>query len=234
MAFVDRSADRAVGWIATSASASRWPTSRPSKAAFRQKSLWLSPTALISADTLPRRPADLAALGIRAGRRIVTFVGRLEPQKGVQWLIETAPAVARTACPTAILLLVGEGPLRHRLEAACRAAGIAERVHFAGWRPDVPEILAASDLLVLPSAWEGMPNVVLEAMASRLPVVASDVEGVRELLGPGAAEQIVPYGDSQALAETVVRFMDNPAIAAAIGNENRSPGRRNLRDFADG
>ena len=140
----------------------------------------------IDLDKYPaRQPADLRALGIGAGRRAVTFVGRLEPQKGVDWLIEAAPRWL-AELPDCDLLLVGEGPLRASLETAARTAGIAQRVHFVGWRPDVPEILAASGLLVLPSAWEGMPNVVLEAMASRRPVVATDVEGVRELLGSAA------------------------------------------------
>jgi glycosyltransferase involved in cell wall biosynthesis len=85
----------------------------------------------------------------------------------------------------------------------------------------VPAVLAASDLLVLPSAWEGMPKAVLEAMASRLPVVASDVEGVRELLGPVADEQTVPYGDSGAFAERVVKLMEDRRRAAELGAENR-------------
>jgi starch synthase (maltosyl-transferring) len=123
--------------------------------------------------------------------------------------------------PDCDLLLVGNGPLRPSLEAAGRAAGIADRVHFAGWRADVPEILAASSLLVLPSLWEGMPNVVLEAMASRLPVVASDVEGVRELLGPNAARQTVAHGDSRMLAEAIVGLMLDPALSSATGMENR-------------
>ena len=104
--------------------------------------------------------------------------------------------------------------------------GIADRVHFAGWRADVPEILAASDLLVLPSAWEGMPNVVLEAMASGLPVVATSVEGVEELLGPAAESQTVRYGDSAALATKIVRLVDDRHEATATGAENRRGLRR--------
>jgi glycosyltransferase involved in cell wall biosynthesis len=111
--------------------------------------------------------------------------------------------------------------LRPSLRAAAEAAGLADRVHFAGWRPDVPEILAASSLLVLPSLWEGMPNVVLEAMASRLPVVASDVEGVRELLGPNAVRQTVAHGDSQGLVDAIVGLMCDSALATATGLENR-------------
>ena len=121
--------------------------------------------------------------------------------------------------------------MRERLAADCEAAGIADRVHFVGWRPDVPELLAASDLLVLPSAWEGMPNVVLEAMASGLPVVASDVEGVRELLGAAGAEQTVPYADTQALAEAVVRLIHDRELAAAIGEPKIAAGSKEIFAF---
>lgn len=175
-----------------------------------------------------RQPADLNAMGIPTGRRVVTFVGRLESQKGVQWLIEAAPAWLEKL-PDCDLLVVGEGPLRHTLEATCQAEGLAGRVHFAGWRTDVPEILAASDLLVLPSAWEGMPNVVLEAMASRRPVVASNVEGIEELLGATAPQQTVRYGDSKDLVDKVVSLMSDQTAAARVAESNR---RRVEENFA--
>jgi glycosyltransferase involved in cell wall biosynthesis len=182
----------------------------------------------IELDRYPaRRPADLRGFGIPSGRRVVTFVGRLEPQKGVDWLLATARQWL-TKLPDGELLLVGLGPSEGALKAAVQAAGIADRVHFAGWRPDVPEILAASGLLVLPSVWEGMPNVVLEAMASRLPVVATDVEGVRELLGPGAGQQTVRHGDSQALGDKIVRFMLDSTLARATGEENRRRAEENF------
>ena len=166
-----------------------------------------------------RRAADLQPCGIGPGRRVVTCVGRLDRQKGLTWLIDSAAAWLRRL-PECDLLLVGTGPQRSKLERMCRG-GLSGRVHFAGWRADVPEILAASDLLVLPSAWEGMPNAVLEAMASGLPVVATDVEGVQELLGPAAEAQTVRYGDSEAFAEKVVTFMEDDQGAAEVGAENR-------------
>ncbi len=165
-------------------------------------------------------PADLATLGIARGHRVVTFVGRLERQKGVNWLIDSTP-LWLGGLPDCHLLMVGDGPLRAVLQSAAKGSGLGERIHFSGRRADVPEILAASDLLVLPSAWEGMPNVVLEAMASRRPVVATDVEGVRELLGLGAEGQTVPYGDTQLLADKILALMCDPARSAAIGSENR-------------
>lgn len=169
----------------------------------------------------PAAPRNLAELGIAPPRRAITFVGRLERQKGVGWLIDAAPAWLGQAhdCD---LLLVGEGPERPRLEAACRRLGIADRVHFAGWRSDVPEILAASELLVLPSAWEGMPNAVLQAMANARPVLATDVEGVRELLGAEAESQVVQHGDSAALASRLVAMVSDPHLSDRLGQANRA------------
>jgi glycosyltransferase involved in cell wall biosynthesis len=173
------------------------------------------------------KKADLRTLGVPVGRRVILFVGRLAPQKGVPWLLEMVPSWLEKL-PDCDLLLVGEGPLRKSFEADCCAAGIANRVHFAGWRSDVPEILAAADLLVLPSAWEGMPNVVLEAMASRRPVVASAVEGVQELLGTWADRQMVRYVDTQGFCDKVVGLMQNHSQAALIGEENRRWAEKNF------
>jgi glycosyltransferase involved in cell wall biosynthesis len=167
------------------------------------------------------RPADLASLGVPSGRRVVTYVGRLDRQKGLHWLLETAGGWLHRV-PDCDLLLVGKGPDRARLERLCAKHALSGRVRFLGWRPDVPEILAASHLLVLPSIWEGMPNVVLQAMASRLPVLATDVEGVRELLGPGSSSQVVRYGDTQAFAEKLVTLMTDRKLAAELGQKNRA------------
>ncbi len=173
------------------------------------------------------QPADLEPLGIGPGRQVVTFVGRLDRQKGLTWLIDSADKWL-SRLPDCDLLLLGKGPQRAKLQRMCRQKGISDRVHFAGWRTDVPEILAASRLLVLPSAWEGMPNVVLEAMAARLPVVAADVEGVRELLGPAAEAQTVPHGDSANLANKIVEFIQNGPTAAELGGENRRRAEENF------
>jgi starch synthase (maltosyl-transferring) len=164
-------------------------------------------------------PADLADLGA-AGRRLVTFIGRFDVQKGLPQLLDTASNWLRRL-PDCDLLLVGSGPLESALRRQCREAGIARRVHFAGWRPDIPAMLAASSLLVLASAWEGMPNVVLEAMACGLPVVATQVEGVCELLGPGSQEQSVPYGKWEEFSDLVVRILSDRNLANRLGEENR-------------
>jgi len=164
--------------------------------------------------------ADLTQLGVRPGRKVILAIGRLEEQKGFGWLISSADRWLEPLVDCD-LLIIGDGPMRTRLEQEVHRRGLADRIHFAGLRADVPEILAACHLLVLPSQWEGMPNVVLEAMASGLPVVATRVEGVAELLGPTYQEQTVPYGDTAALADRLARMLADPALGARLGRANQ-------------
>jgi len=167
------------------------------------------------------RSTDLTALGVPEGKRAIVCIGRLNRQKGIDVLIDAAPSfLARL--PEHELLVVGEGPWRGRLEARAAASGVAKRIHFCGYRNDVPEILAACELLVLPSRWEGMPNVILEAMAGGLPVVASDVEGIAEVLGPLAPEQTVPPLDTGALASHVAGILEHRGAAERLGAANRA------------
>ena len=152
------------------------------------------------------------------GRR-VTFVGRLVPQKGVDVLLQSA-ATWLPLFPDAVLQIVGDGPQKPRLTNLAVRLGIDGRVVWLGYRSDVPSILRATDLFVLPSRWEGMPNALLEAMAAGCPVVASDVEGVAETLGDQCREQLVPPGDPAALSRAVVRMLSDPGHAAELGNRN--------------
>lgn len=182
--------------------------------------LWVIPNGIDVQKYPAPSAADFASLGVASGRRVVTYVGRLEPQKGLSWLLETASGWLNRL-PDCDLVLVGKGPDRQELEQGCQRLGLSSRVHFAGWRKDIREILAASSLLVLPSRWEGMPNVVLQAMASGLPVLATDVEGVRELLGPQADAQTVPYGDTEAWTARILELLADPECAAQLGRKNR-------------
>jgi glycosyltransferase involved in cell wall biosynthesis len=167
------------------------------------------------------QPADLTQLGIPAGRRAILYVGRLDRQKGLDWLLgEVIPLVFQDL-PQHDLLLVGDGPQLEVLQTLAEKEGLQGRVHFGGWRGDVPQIMAASDLLVLASRWEGMPNVVLEALAAGKPVVATQAEGVLELLGEGAARQSCPAGDATGFAERIVRVANDPSLAAELGTRNQ-------------
>ena len=171
------------------------------------------------------KPINLVDLGLPPGRHAITFVGRLEPQKGLPWLLETAvewlPKV-----PGHDLLLVGAGPQESSLRDQIRQLGISDRVHLAGWRADVLEILSASDMLVLPSVWEGMPNVVLQAMALGLPVLATSVEGTRELLGDLSGPQTAPYGETQVFSEKIVAVLSKPSEATRLGTANQARARQ--------
>ena len=160
------------------------------------------------------RPADLAQFGIPSGSRTLLFVGRLDPQKAPRSLMAAIEPLL-DASKDVHLLLVGDGPLRSEVErvALSRNPGY---VHFAGWRPDIPEIMRASYCLLLASRWEGLPNVVLEAMAAGLPVVSTDVEGISDLIEDGVTGRVVASGSPAAFREAVRGLLDDPGRAAAV------------------
>jgi len=163
-------------------------------------------------------PVDLSAEGL-GRRRWIVSVGRLDRQKRVDWLLRRAPELL-ARLPEHDLLIVGDGSQRGRLEELSSQLGIRDHVHFLGWRSDVAEILASSDLLVLTSQWEGMPNVVLESMASSKPVVVTETDGVRQLLGPDASCQIVGSENAPAFTESVVRIATDSRLASTLGEQN--------------
>jgi glycosyltransferase involved in cell wall biosynthesis len=173
-------------------------------------------------------PADLTSLGVPPGKRAILYVGRLDAQKGLDDFLRAgsevlaAPSAGQNLLPGHDLLLVGDGPKRQELEQLASSLGIAERIHFAGWQENVPGILAAAELLVLPSRWEGMPNVVLEAMAASKPVVATRAEGVVELLGAAADSQTVPIGDASGAWKLICQFSQSPQIASDLARKNQS------------
>jgi len=154
------------------------------------------------------RPADLRA----TGRPLVLAVGRLAAQKGFETLIEAAGRW-RDRMPEPLLAIAGTGPLADDL--AARARRVGADVRFLGWRDDVPALLAAADLFVLPSRWEGQPLILQEALRAGRPVVAADVGGVRDLTGDDAA-LLVPPGDPVALAAAALSVLGSPQAAARL------------------
>ena len=166
-------------------------------------------------------PVDLQTIGVAASRRVILFVGRLHRQKGVDWLLEAMPEVCQLL-PQHDLVLVGAGDDERLLRTQARNLKVGDRIHFVGWRGDVPRFMAASSQLVLPSRWEGMPNVVLEAMAAGLPVVATDTQGVRELLADQGSTQTVEFGDTRALVERLVAFGRDADLAHRVGAANQA------------
>ena len=144
--------------------------------------------------------------------RMVANVARLVPQKAQQFLIEAAAQLADTH-PDVRYVLVGGGPLGDEMLALADRLGIAGRIIVTGIRSDVPAILAASDVFVLSSLWEGMPISLLEAMTAGCPAVATDVGGVGQLLQQGVTGLLVPPADAAALAAAIRECLDNPSAA---------------------
>jgi glycosyltransferase involved in cell wall biosynthesis len=146
------------------------------------------------------------ALGLGTTEFLWLAVGRLTPQKDYPTLLEaflSVPAPARLA-------IAGRGPEAHVLQQQAHRLGIASRVIFLGVRHDIAALLAAADGFVLSSAWEGMPNVVMEALAAAVPVVATRVGGVSELVAADRSGFLVPAQDPGALAEAMRKLMALP------------------------
>jgi glycosyltransferase involved in cell wall biosynthesis len=160
------------------------------------------------------------ALGLGSVGPVVAVVARLEPQKGHRHLIDAVAELASTF-PRLTLLLAGDGTLRPELEAQARDRGIGGNVRFLGHRADVRDVLEAADVFVLPSLWEAMPFALLEAMASGLPVVATGVAGVPELVADGRTGYLVPPADAGALAFAVRRVLASGDRGAGMGEAGR-------------
>ena len=156
------------------------------------------------------------ALGIGPGERVVTTVASLNYYKGVDVFLNAAPDVLRRFKDTRFVI-VGDGPERNALEQLAAELGIAARVTFTGIRSDVHEILRASDLFVLSSRTEAFPNVILEAMATGLAVVSSDVGSVAELVEEGKTGHRIPPEDAAALSRSICDLLEDPDTARAFG-----------------
>jgi len=160
---------------------------------------------------------------------LVGTVGRMQPVKDQATLarafvraIDRDPAQRQRLR----LVLVGEGPVREDARSILAAANCADLAWLPGERRDIPEILRGLDCFVLPSLAEGISNTILEAMASGLPVIATAVGGNPELVEPGHSGELVPPGDSEALADRILAYADSPEVARAAGRNGRARAER--------
>lgn len=170
-----------------------------------------------------------AELGIPSEAKVVLMVSRLNPQKGIETLIEASARVSERL-PDVWFLAVGGAVLQSADDAAhymqglvskVREQGMRDRFLFTGMRRDVPDLYAAADMAVLPSMSEGLPNAVIEAMAVGLPVVATRVGGIPELIVHGRSGLLVSAGDVDALAEGITRVLSHPEWARCLGDAAR-------------
>lgn len=213
--------------IAVSESTGEFTTRARMMPAERTKVVYLG--APLDEFARPRSADEIAAakqsLGIAPGTIALGTITRLMPSKGNQYLIEAAPKVLARH-PNARFFVVGEGELQPALEAQARALNLDDKLVFAGFTRDVAAALSALDLVVFPSLWEGTPLTMFEALAMGKPIVATDADGLLDVLTDGRDALVVPKASAERLADAMCRLVEQPELAAALGAEARKTGAR--------
>jgi glycosyltransferase involved in cell wall biosynthesis len=161
-----------------------------------------------------------ADLGLTPGRLVVGTVGRLIPEKGHADLVDAIPRILDQH-PETEFMIVGDGALRQSLESRTASAECRGRVHLVGARTDISQLLSMMDIFVFPSLSEGFPVAVVEAMASRLPVVTSSIRPLRDTITDGVTGLLVPPGDSAALAGALNRLLSDAALRRRLAAGGR-------------
>jgi glycosyltransferase involved in cell wall biosynthesis len=183
---------------------------------------WLRPGSVSvihnGIDPEPFERAEPASLGLPEGALVVGFIARFDGRKGILDLARAWPAVA-AAVPHAHLLMVGTGPAE---PAARTILGDAERVTWLGYRTDIPHLLAAMDVLAVPSHWEGFGLVAAEGLAAGVPVVAANASSLPEIVRDEVEGLLVPPADPAALAAALVRLARDPSERARMGAAGRA------------
>ena len=168
-----------------------------------------------------------AHLGISSECKLALTVARFSHQKGYSFLLNAVPRVVATH-PHVRFVWVGSGPLQPDLERLVQDRGLRERVLFLGHRVDVPDLMTAADVFVLPSLFEGLPLVLLEAMAAGVPIVATGVCGTSEVIRDRCSGRLIPSADDDAIARAIIEVLDNPELAARWAAEARKSVERDF------
>jgi glycosyltransferase involved in cell wall biosynthesis len=163
------------------------------------------------------RAAMRASLRIPLVAPVAGVIARLTEQKGHRFLFEAL--ASREELSDVHLLVIGGGDLALSLQGRAQSLGLAPRVHFLGARRDLGDLLAAMDVFVMPSLWEGLPLSMVLAMGAGVPVVATAVAGIPEVVADGQTGLLVPAGDSAALGAALARLFTDDALCARIGRE---------------
>lgn len=173
-------------------------------------------------------PVNLADFNIEPAARVILSVGRLDPQKDPLTLLH---AFAKTLAvhSNAVLLFVGAGPLDEELKSVAKQFGLMHKVRFAGRRNDVAQIMRASAVFALASRWEGMPNVLLEAGAAGLPIVATTAEGVSEIIESGLTGRLVEIGATDELSSALSSALSETSESQRMATELQ---KRIAKDFS--
>ncbi len=166
------------------------------------------------------RQALRAELGFEPDHRVVIMVARLEPRKGHTYLFQAVSRL-KPLHPDLRVLILGDGDYRPMLEVECRALGIDGIVHFLGHRHDLPRVLAASDISVLTSLWEGLPRVLVQSAAAGKPILTFDVEGAWEIVRDGRNGFVVPSRDIDTFTTRLDSLLREAARARTLGEAGR-------------
>jgi len=148
---------------------------------------------------------------------IIGSVGRLHHQKGYEYLINGSKSVLEKF-PNVKFVLIGDGELRSSLESLAKKNGVDNSYSFMGDQKEIPELLAQIDIFVLPSLWEGLPLVILEAMAARKPIVATEINGIVEIIESGKEGILVPPKNSTALSLALIRLLEDNELCKVLAS----------------
>jgi glycosyltransferase involved in cell wall biosynthesis len=159
--------------------------------------------------------------GISEDTSVIVNVARFEPQKGHFFLLQSLKQLLSQLDRKIAVLLVGIGIDQEKIQAEVKRLGLQTVIHFAGFRQDVPDILAASDVSIMTSHYEGIPRALMESMALKIPVVATDVPGTRTLIRSGQTGLLVKYGDVPGMSDALCKVLTDPILAAQFGERGR-------------
>jgi L-malate glycosyltransferase len=165
---------------------------------------------------LESRAAWRLEIGVSETAPVIALIGRMYPVKGHKGMLEIMAEVVRR-CPDAVLLVIGDGPERADCEALAARLEIGSQVRFLGQRLDVPELLAATDVVAIPSLSEGLPIAAIEAQAAGKPVVAYRVGGLPEVVNDGSDGMLIAPGEQSAFARALVQLLADPGLRDAYG-----------------
>lgn len=175
------------------------------------------PNGVTPLDTLSvNRMECREELGLGEGDIFLLSVGRLTYQKGHEYLVQAMPQVIKRF-PQAKAGICGEGPLRSQLQSQIMELGLSDHVKLLGSRVDVSPIFASADIFVLPSRWEGLSRALMEAMAAGIPVIASRVDGIRDLITDGVHGLLVSSEDPKSLEASILQLLEDPQMMKKMG-----------------
>jgi glycosyltransferase involved in cell wall biosynthesis len=173
------------------------------KAGVKQKKIDVVPTGVNIEKFSKAKDIDRKELGLGKNDFVIMYAGLIVPRKGIDVMLKVTKRLVRKQKNTK-LLLVGEGPSKNKYEKMAESMGISKNVVFAGWRKDIPQVMKTANVLILPSRGEGLPGIVMEAMASGLPVVASNIPCIPDLIEEGVSGFLCTMNDVNCFAKKVM------------------------------